>query len=140
MIADQHSQLRASIAELEARCAEEQPCSARGLRALRSGLREFVYALFAHLAFEEAVLGPALQGADAWGGVRREALLAEHERQRAVLADLLKASKRRVDDYGLVKTIRDFCADLRADMEREEHGIFSAAVLNDDFIVVEIGA
>src|SRR6266516_2901036 len=128
LIASQHRDLRATIAALQARCEEVETTGSIPMRALRSGLRQLVYALHAHLAFEEAALGPLLQEADAWGTVRREAMLHEHERQRAVMRDLLKTSERRQDPASFLRRLRQFCSDLLADMNQEERGIFSPAV------------
>ena len=89
--------------------------------------------LSAHLATEEALLGPILAGIDAWGPVRLDRLRAEHRQQRASLAALVHSGGVRVAASRAIA----FCGELAEDMSFEERELFGEDVLRDDCVAVD---
>jgi hypothetical protein len=70
-------QMRVALT-LAHRIAAGDPASAEPLRA---HARELCRSLRRHTSVEEDVLAPVLESIDAWGGVRRDCLVEEHQRQ-----------------------------------------------------------
>ncbi len=93
--------------------------------------------MLAHLAFEEAMLVPALRRADSWGGERAEMLLSEHARQRAELDTLLEGESGAWGDVAVALILETLVSEILADMQEEERDILTPAILRDDIVVVE---
>lgn len=73
---------------------------------------------WAHLAFEERALVPV--HLDLWIRERVEALLSEHQRQRAQLETMVEGIEGEWDVERLALTLRSLATDLLLDMEEEE--------------------
>jgi hypothetical protein len=95
---------------------------------------------FAHLAFEERALVPVLAHVDLWGPERVRELLAEHARQRAEVETLIAVLDEDAGAERVAVALRSLATDLLLDMEEEERGCVSAALLGDEMMVVGTSA
>jgi hypothetical protein len=91
---------------------------------------------WAHLAFEERNLAPVLAHLDLWGPERVQDLFAEHMRQRAQLETLVEGIENAWDVERIALALRSLATDLLLDMEEEERGCVSAALLQDQVMIV----
>jgi iron-sulfur cluster repair protein YtfE (RIC family) len=134
----EHASIRLKLNELE-RAAERLetegtsaiPAAAELSRALYDELRD-------HIDMEDAILAPALRETDAWGEVRASKLEAHHRDQRVELKDLGEVDVDSITPETFAKRLRDFVAEVRADMVHEETGVLSPELLKDDVIGVDV--
>lgn len=128
-----HERLRLALAELDALVAavgEGRPAT-----VLRDRTRALLASLEAHLALEDEILFPAIEGMDAWGPVRAARMQAEHTEQRAELARLSSLEKQ-VRDPELCEAVKKLAKDLRGDMHREEAELLDPDLMRDDLVAI----
>jgi iron-sulfur cluster repair protein YtfE (RIC family) len=128
----EHRKIRSRLARLEAGATALLSCSlpkSHARHALLQRALQLCRELQAHVAFENQVLVPVIEGMDAWGPLRAERLIAEHEQQLQLLrayADTLtshdgSAQTLAVAVWQLVETVRQ-------DMHDEEAAVLSPEV------------
>lgn len=132
----EHGQLRTTIGRVHRALAHASVEGSRGREALVERVRALLGELEAHLAQEDAILVPLLQGIDAWGPVRADRVRRDHteqrERLRQFTVELADASLPMAE---LMSRVSSFLELLAADMEAEERDVVSEEVLHDDLIV-----
>jgi iron-sulfur cluster repair protein YtfE (RIC family) len=84
----------------------------------------------AHNTYEEQLLRPVLEEADAFAPVRIERMVAEHVAEHREMRKNLAA-------WTVTSILRDTLAGLRAHLDAEERYFLSAKVLRDDVVSVE---
>jgi len=137
ILAEHHvlRELFANIEELALRVLADEPdADAEG--CLRERCRELYQTLLRHIELENAILAPALRETNAFGPIREQTLLAEHERQRGALFAALSASEARSDEE-LARSVRMLVGELLADMAHEEQALLHPDLLKDDPIAVD---
>ena len=131
----QHLQLRSLIATVrEAAVAVLEGADAAELR-LR--IADLTTELQAHMATEEALLGPVLERIDAWGPVRLDLMRAEHAHQRGVMALLRSRGSDALAPEPLARRTIQLLEEILSDMDAEDRDILDAKVLRDDLIQLD---
>jgi hypothetical protein len=87
-----------------------------------------------HLAFEERALVPILATEEVWGPERANALLQEHNRQRAELDTLIEGIELGWDLERLSLVLRSLVVDLLRDMSEEEEALMRDELLDQPVI------
>jgi hypothetical protein len=87
-----------------------------------------------HLNFEERALVPILATEELWGPERADALLEEHERQRAELDTLIEGIELGWDLGRLSLVLRSLAVDLLRDMREEEEALMRDELLDQPVI------
>ena len=100
-------------------------------------VRELNGSFGAHLKFEEQALAPVLAVVDHWGPERIRALHEDHARQRKSFATLLEGFAADPGPERLAQEISQLVTDLLRDMDDEEQGCLSPALLGAGFLEVE---
>jgi acetoin utilization protein AcuB len=129
----EHTVLRALYAAVDQHARAVLAGEAGATAALRDRGRELCTTLLRHIELENTVLAPALHDLDAFGPVRAQQLIAEHERQRSVLASMLVA----IDegrDRELADDMLRLISELRIDMAHEEESLLHSGLLRDDLV------
>lgn len=106
------------------------PASPRHDAALRAPLALLEHQFATHMAAEDGVLYPAIQGAFPTGRATLEALRADHAELRLMLETLLQgvgAPASAARDEQLQVVLRDFVDLLRLHIHREESAVFDVA-------------
>lgn len=136
-IARQHVRLRELLgrarALAEARLAGDMSVP----DAVASAIGDVRTAMEVHLTFEEAVLLPFYRDDLPLGPVRAERLVAEHLRQRGMLAALHKEACHHPELPILAAKLEALVAWLLADMAEEERSLLNPESLRDDAVVVD---
>lgn len=136
IILEEHGELRRRLAGIEALLDGVLRGDATTRRELRACFDALCQLFVTHIAHEEAILRPVLADIDNWGPVRIELMDAEHVEQRERVAELSRLSPD--EEPGVyVRRVREFVADLRADMDAEERECLSPNVLRDDPISID---
>jgi hypothetical protein len=104
---------------------------------LRERAERLYRMLVEHIDHEESVVAPIIERIDAWGPVRLEQMLHDHDGQRMTL-------KQAVYDLGiegrpLGQAVQSMCWELLHDMRREEHDLLHPDLWRDSLITIEIG-
>lgn len=135
----EHTVLRTlyGTTEAYARAVLEDEDDAAG--PLREHCRELCNTLLRHIELENAVLAPALHDIDAFGPVRAQQLLAEHERQCSALTTMLISIDER-GDRELAADVLGLLAELRTDMAYEEDALLHPDLLRDDLVAPDTEA
>lgn len=135
----EHAVLRTLYQRIEAsaRAVLEDERDSAG--ALHERCLELHRTLLCHIELENAVLAPALRDTDAFGPLRADQLLAEHERQRSVLTAILVPSEDR-SDRDLAGDVLALVGELRIDMAYEEQTLLHPNLLRDDPIALDLEA
>ena len=94
----------------------------------REKFKALLEAFLLHIHEEEALLKPILERCSAWGPVRLEQLEREHQRQRIRVAALV-ALDAETSAAHWTALMRQFAADLRSEMDGEEHDFLFPNVL-----------
>lgn len=130
----QHEGLRRMLQVLEddVRAASDPALGA----TLAARWRELRAALDAHMAYEDAVLKPALEEIDAWGMDRAEQVLDTHARQRERLNQLDRVFLPTVTHQARLDALLGIIGELRMDMAHEERTQLRADVLRDDVVAI----
>ena len=135
VILEEHRKIRVLLARLESdamtllACSVPKPAARRALRLQALALCD---ELTAHIAFENRVLVPLVEIIDAWGPVRAQTLLEEHEAQLQLLgayADMLMVDTETNQDTSL--TVWQLVRSIGQDMREEEKQVLSAEFLSD---------
>jgi hypothetical protein len=122
----QHGVLRVRLAEM-AEAADQAEGAGGGLEVLRARASSLYEALAAHMAFEEQVLAAALRDVVGWGAVIQQKLEDDHDRQRAMLVEAIRATgPAGLTGLELVENVRVFARTLLHDMATEERGLLEA--------------
>lgn len=131
-VLDQHASLRVLLAEADQLAGR---ITERGAtQELRQVLERLLGQFELHMAFEEGVVAPALQDADAWGPERVAQLRDEHARQRHLIEQARSSLFGRAEDVpGLVNAL---CSWMREDMEDEERTMLDPDLLRDDLVTI----
>lgn len=135
----EHTVLRALYAAVDQHARAVLEGEAGATDALRDRGRELCSTLLRHIELENTVLAPALHDLDAFGPVRAQQLLAEHERQRSVLTAMLVAIEEG-RDRELAGNMLDLLSELRIDMAHEEQALLNPGLLRDDPVTPDIEA
>ena len=133
-ILDQHDALRVHLDALQA--ALESSTASDVLKKAASQVQE---ELTRHIADEEALLLPELQGADGFGAARVAALQKEHVEQRELLGALVESIKSSESEGELSARIHELISRIRVDMEEEEKTHLTKKVLKDDIVLGDPG-
>lgn len=136
-VLEQHVALRRLLRCVDAaarRVLSGAPANDLELPALMRLLRK---TLLDHMAFEERFLVPVLHDVDPWGPERATHFLAEHERQRAVLATLDDEALTGHGAAALAVVLRSLVTDILLDMQEEERDFLTSEVLHDDLVVCD---
>jgi iron-sulfur cluster repair protein YtfE (RIC family) len=105
---------------------------------VRDALAELRAKLEAHLSFEEAVLVPLLETADAWGQVRVADMAKDHAGQRALLVALTEdAGDGARSMTALAEELVWFVECLERDIRDEEEKLLSSTALGEETVVVD---
>jgi hypothetical protein len=105
-----------------------------GLEELARAARDLHHRFRVHLTFEERALVPILATEEVWGPERAQALIEEHERQRAEMDTLIEGIATGWDLERLALTLRSLAVDLLRDMQEEEEGRLSDAILQEPLL------
>jgi hypothetical protein len=138
-ILDEHADVRVLVNHALDAAQAAVVLGKTGIPALCEAATALYIRLRNHMAYEEAVLVPALRDADAWGEQRVQAFLAEHQVQRTVLAKLIAlgndATKTAAELAGRVVLL---VGRIKADMDEEEREVLDPNLLRDDLVVVAV--
>jgi len=130
---DEHRRLRETAVRLAAHVRE---CDCSTLRApLAQAVAALLDQLRAHLAHEDATLGPILAHIDPWGPLRAASL---EERRRGELAKLTEVRARLAEPVreGSLRThLLEFVDWIDDELSKEEREHLDADLLSDDAIV-----
>ena len=135
VILEEHRKIRAMLVRLESdamtllACSVPRPSARRALRRKALALCD---ALTAHIAFENRVLVPVVEVIDAWGPVRAQTILEEHEAQLKLLGayvDMLMIDSDTNQDTSL--TVWQLVRNIGLDMREEESQVLSPEFLCD---------
>ena len=135
VILQEHRKIRARLARLESNAMALLACSVprpAARRALRKQALALCDELTAHIAFENRVLVPVVEVIDAWGPVRAQALLEEHQAQLQLLhayTDMLMVDSEKNQDTSL--TVWQLVRSIGQDMREEESQVLSLEFLCD---------
>lgn len=140
LLLEQHAELRAIIAELEAAAKAADDGLAGAVGQLDATMGKLAKALAAHHATEDEHLATFLPDSDAWGAERAKLLRERHDAAHvamdagvaAVSAAGATLAARAASALGLAQTLREH-------MRVEEKYVLSESVLRDDAILVEFG-
>lgn len=116
-VLEQHAELRERLRGLDAHTAHYAPSVA--LFHLRASLPRLAALFEACLGFEESELAPHIRTVDAWGPAREDAMLAEHAKQRALVARLRELAEGPLSPE-LGREVSNVIASLVDYMAREE--------------------
>ena len=121
---------------------EEVARSALGNERQRSEVRRVLGELCRHVeqlfAFEESVLLALLREADAWGPVRVEQIVREHEEQRTILLALAEDAEDAARSTGeLADELLWFARRFSRDMAEEEARFLTPEALGEEVLVVD---
>ncbi len=95
-----------------------------GLPALRRAVWELYVVFDDHLAMEEALVLPLLKSVDAWGPVRAENMLTEHNEQRQMLLALVDDTEcDQKDASALAEEASWLVKALRKDIDAEDEAL-----------------
>jgi iron-sulfur cluster repair protein YtfE (RIC family) len=136
VILTEHQKIRALLARLESDATELLACSvpkSTARHALRQQALNLCDQMGAHIAFENQLLVPVVGVGDAWGPVRAQRILEEHEDQMQLLrayADLLMGSGSE-SNPGIAVTVWQLVQSIGADMREEEAHVLSPEFLSD---------
>lgn len=123
----QHDGLRRLMSDLEDALARDL-----GGEALAARLGHLQAAVRSHNLAEEELLAPILEGIDAWGPARVDAMMREHRDEHRALAAGLDGPE------ALAKPqLLGLLAALREHMATEEKVMLAESVLRDDSIVFD---
>ena len=131
----EHTVLRSLYATIEEHALavlDEEPDQGD---VLRECCRDLYHTLLRHIELENAVLAPALRDTDAFGPLRADQLLAEHDRQRSLLFAALDANDERSAPE-LAGFALQLIEELRTDMSYEEQTLLHPDLLRDDVVSV----
>jgi hemerythrin-like domain-containing protein len=127
----EHAALRATLRD--ATSAAERWLRGEPARdAVHGVLSRLASQMRAHNIHEEALLRDVMPTADAWGPVRAEIMLEEHEREHAELSAAIDEARTTADMDLAVRAISAFVERLTAHMDREEKLLLSEDLLCDD--------
>jgi iron-sulfur cluster repair protein YtfE (RIC family) len=135
VILEEHRKIRALLARLESDAMTLLACSVpkpSARRALQRKALTLCDEMTAHIAFENRVLVPVVEVIDAWGTVRAQTLLDEHEAQLRLLrayADMLMIDNETNQDTSL--TVWQLVRSIGQDMREEERQVLSPEFLGD---------
>jgi hypothetical protein len=131
-----HVVLRAQLGELEKLAARARTGDARAQAELRPASLSLVSAITRHILLENNELVPLVRELDfAWGELRAQAILREHEHHLAALRWIVDATEQEtVAD--LAEAITPLNRSLRQDMAEEEETLLRPDFLKDDTISV----
>lgn len=140
LLLEQHAELRATIAELEAAAKAVDDGGIGAVGQLDAIVGKLAKALAIHHAAEDEHLATFLPEADAWGAERAKLLRERHDAAHvamdaciaAVSATATALPARAQSALGLAQTLREH-------MRVEEKYVLSESVLRDDAILVEFG-
>jgi hypothetical protein len=105
--------------------------------AVASAIGDIRTTMEVHLSFEEGVLLPILRDDLPLGPERADRLVAEHARQRGVLAALHAEASGGPERPTLAAKLEFLTRWLLDDMGHEEESLLTADVIRDDTIVVD---
>jgi hypothetical protein len=105
--------------------------------AVASAIGDIRTTLEVHLAFEEGVLLPILRDDPPLGPERADRLMAEHVRQREVLAHLHAEASAGPERPTLAAKLEFLTRWLLEDMSHEEASLLTSDVIRDDKIVID---
>ena len=131
----QHRQLRAHIGAVRASARALKEGGATG--SLRGQIAALATELEAHMATEEALLGPVLERLDAWGPVRLDLMRADHIRQREAMAFFRSKAAEALRPADLVGRVLGLLDEILSDMDLEDRDLLDAKVLRDDVIQLD---
>jgi iron-sulfur cluster repair protein YtfE (RIC family) len=135
-VLEQHAALREALSGIEGVASAGLAGEARFGSELRARVNRLVEQVEAHLSMEEEVLLPVLREIDAWGPVRAERLIEEHEAQRAGL-ERLRALEQGDNQAEFTRAVLAMIWTLLGDMRQEEHDILKDELLRDDVIAID---
>jgi iron-sulfur cluster repair protein YtfE (RIC family) len=131
----QHLELRSLIAQV--RTVAVAVLDGAAPDELRTRIGDLTTDLQAHMATEEALLGPILERIDAWGPVRLDLMRAEHAHQRGVMSLLRSRGAGALPPEALARRTIQLLEEILADMDAEDRDILDAKVLRDDLIQLD---
>lgn len=103
---------------------------------LLRAIGELHQAFLDHLEFEETSIAPVMRAYDAWGPERVARMLLEHEEQRGMMLELVRAGTPGVKPFeDFVTHARAVLSALEVDMRYEERLL--ARVLEEDAVVTD---
>lgn len=124
----QHEALRGMMERCE-ELADELDSGGSGPMQLTREVSRLRLAFEAHNTFEEQLLRPVLQQADAFAAARIERMIDDHVEEHRQMRQQLGTSETSV--------LREVIETLRAHLDAEERYLLSAKVLRDDVITIE---
>jgi iron-sulfur cluster repair protein YtfE (RIC family) len=137
LVRAQHAGLRSLCGEIDALLARVRHGDAQAERALREHCRALYQCLLRHVAFEDAIISPALRQTDGFGPERADELLHEHEGHRRLLRYAMSSFDEPRASVALLQTLPPLLESLRAGIAREERDLLDADVLPDDAVVAQ---
>jgi hypothetical protein len=132
----QHEELRELVLEADRLARHVQEGQMLHLESMRAAALLVATALSAHIDAEEGLALPLLRDIDAWGPVRAQNMMEEHEAQRAAVA-VLRQLEERGDCAELARGLRALVQTLLCDMRREESELLGKDLLRDDVVAVD---
>ena len=132
----QHEELRQLVMEADRLARQVQQGHTSQVEPMRATALLVATALNAHIDAEERLALPYLRDLDAWGPVRAQRLLEEHEGQRAAIAVLTQLEERG-DCAELARGLRALVQTLLDDMRLEDRELLSESVLRDDLVSID---
>jgi hemerythrin-like domain-containing protein len=128
----QHRQLRGLLASVHEHTARIRSGEGPGaVDSLRNVLRELRDTTTAHLAEEDATLGPLLKDIDAWGPQRVALLECEHKAEHAALLKAIEAAAVARNTEELVEAADRSAQEFAQHIDVEERFLVNGELLND---------
>ena len=124
----QHDALRGMMERCE-ELADELDAGRSGPTQLMREVSRLRLAFEAHNTFEEQLLRPVLQEADAFAAARIDRMIEDHVGEHRTMSRRLATSE--------TAALRDVIETLRAHLDAEERYLLSAKVLRDDIVTIE---
>ena len=116
-----HAMMRGLLDDVERACRALDELRPESLVRFREATRMLYVAFDDHLATEEGDFAPILRTVDAWGEVRVDNMVSEHNDQRRLILELVERADSTTGNVeALVAQARGFVAAFRLDMDSEE--------------------
>ncbi len=133
----EHERIRSVLDHMEA-LAGRVACGDRASAStLRRWTRELAVAVREHLDLEEEILVPAIREVDGFGDARADALLDEHDAQRALLGRVVDDLCGATNDSALAVGVMELIRALRDDIVSEEREFLGALLLDDTVVAAD---
>lgn len=117
----EHATIRALLDDVDRACIAARERRPGGLKQLLRAVWELYVSFEEHLVMEEAQVVPIIRAHEAFGDMRADEMLAEHDEQRRVLLALVDDTECDTKDTdALVARVAELVASFRSDITAED--------------------